>query len=244
MGKNSLQGKCHPLIAVTLLLSLCMACASDPNLKPALPAAVPVTSMVLSPGDEIEIKFAYAEQFNELQAIRPDGKIELQFLGEVQAAGKTPAQLREELKDRFAAHLKHPQLALIVRNFNEQRVYVGGEVNTPGMIPMPNRMTALEAIMEAGGFDFESARTSTVIIMRHDPDGKRQGYVVDLKPNLEGVQADAFYLQPRDIVFVPRTTIRKYNQWVEQYIEGIIPDVGLTFGRTLGRTSFGYDTSD
>lgn len=244
MRKKTVQRKWYAFIAVTMVMSLCAACASDPNLKPALPLAAPVTSVFLSPGDEIEIKFAYAEQFNELQTIRPDGKIELQFLGEVQVAGKTPAQLREELKERFATHLKHPQLAVIVRNFNEQRVYVGGEVNTPGMIPMPNRMTALEAIMEAGGFDFENARTSTVIIMRHDPEGKRQGYIVDLEPNLEGVLADAFYLQPRDIVFVPRTTIRKYNQWVDQYIEGVIPDVGLTFGRSLGRTSFGYDTSD
>lgn len=236
----------HDGVVALVVLVCCWGglagCASSPDQPAELPSAPPITQVFLSPGDEIEVKFAYAEQFNEMQIIRPDGKIELLFVGEVAAAGKTPAALRQELITEFAKHLKHPQLAVIVRTFNEHRVYVGGMVNEPGVVPMPSRMTALEAIMQAGGFDFERAKTTNVIVIRHDHEGARRGYALDLKPSLEGAVASAFYLQPQDIVFVPRTTITKLNQFMEQYSNKMVPNVGLNFSRTLGRTSFGYDT--
>jgi protein involved in polysaccharide export with SLBB domain len=202
------------------------------------PGPVKVT---LGPGDEVEVKFAYAEQFNELQKIRPDGRISLQFVGEVMAAGKTPAELRSELQTLFSSHLKHPELTVIIRSFNEQKVYVGGQVLEPGIIPLDNQLSVLEAIMSAGGFDLEKAKTKNVVVIRHQ-DGTRKGYAINLKNSLKGNQADTFLLQPRDIVYVPRTTITKLNQFMEQYSNKMVPDIGLTFSRTLGRTSFGYDT--
>ena len=155
-------------VCVLLMFS---GCASPPQVTPA---AQPPAQMTLAPGDQIEIKFAHAQEFNEMQTIRPDGKIEMQFVGEVAAAGKTPAELREELKQLFGQHLKYPQLAVFVRTWNENRVYVGGEVTKPGMIAMPGRLTALEAVMEAGGFKPETAGTSNIVVIRQR-DGKYQG---------------------------------------------------------------------
>jgi polysaccharide biosynthesis/export protein len=240
--QTSMQRAIGGLFLFCVVLMLSVGCAGKSAIQETFTAAPAVERVVLRPGDEIEIKFAYAEQFNEIQMVRPDGKIELQFVGEIMADGKTPGELREELKAEFAKHLKHPQLAVMVRTLNEQRVYVGGEVNLPGMLPMPHRMTALEAIMQAGGFNLETAKTKTVIVMRTSLEGTSEGFVVNLKPALKGERIESFYLEPRDIVFVPQTTIKKYNQWVEQYINGIVPDVGLTFGRSYGKTSYGYDT--
>jgi polysaccharide export outer membrane protein len=242
--RRFMNGACCGLVVCGAAIMLTAGCAGTPAVQESLTPVHQTPQVILRPGDEIEIKFAYAEQFNELQMVRPDGKIELQFVGEVTVDGKTPAALREELKQEFAKHLKHPQLAVMVRTLNEQRVYVGGEVNTPGMLMMPHRMTALEAIMQAGGFNFESAKTKTVIVLRTSPEGVREGHVVNLQSSLKGETAATFYLEPRDIVFVPQKTITKYNRWVDQYINKIIPDVGLTFYRSYGRTTYGYDTSN
>ena len=224
------------------VLFMFSGCTSAPQV---FPSAQQPAQMTLAPGDQIEIKFAHSQEFNETQTIRPDGKIEMQFVGEVAAAGKTPADLREELKQLFGQHLKYPQLAVFVRTWNDNKVYVGGEVTKPGIVAMPGRLTALEAIMEAGGFNMLTARTTNIVVLRQR-DGKYQGQALDLKQALAGNSAAAFFLEPRDIVFVPQTTIVKYGQWIEQHVNKIIPDIGLDFSRTLknGRTSVGYSTSN
>ena len=208
------------------VLFMFSGCASAPQVSPAPP---PPSKVTLAPGDEIEIKFAYSQEFNETQKIRQDGKIEMQFVGEVAAAGKTPAELREELKQLFGQHLKYPQLAVFVRNFDDNRVFVGGEVTRPGIVEMPGRLTALEAIMAAGGFNMETAGTEQYC---GHPPARRQvsrGRPLTLMQMLAGNSAAAFYLEPRDIVFVPQSTIVKVDQWIEQYINKIIPDIGLQF---------------
>ena len=223
------------------VLFMFSGCASAPQVTPA---AQPPAQMTLAPGDQIEIKFAHAQEFNEMQTIRPDGKIEMQFVGEVAAAGKTPAELREELKQLFGQHLKYPQLAVFVRTWNDNRVYVGGEVTKPGVVAMPGRLTALEAIMEAGGFKPASAGTSNIVVIRQR-DGKYQGQALDLDQALAGNSAAAFILEPRDIVFVPQTTIVKINQWVDSHINKIVPSIGLDISHTSnsGKTSVGYSTN-
>ncbi len=232
----------RPMFFLFLFIVVSTGCKSRPEVQIPVPAPPKV---VLAPGDQIEIKFAYAEQFNEQQTIRPDGKIELQFVGEVAAAGKTPTELREELKQLFTPHLKYPQLAVMVRTFVDNRVYVGGEVKTPGIIEMPGRLTVLEAIMQAGGFNMVTAKTKNVMVLRQK-DGKMQGYPVDLQKTLAGNSADVFSLEPRDIIFVPQSTIVRVDQWVDQFINKSIPNMGFTINRTSpsGRTSWGYDTGD
>ena len=106
----------------------------------------------LQRGDEIEIKFFYNPSLNERLIIRPDGKISLQLIDELLVAELTPAQLDKILTRRYATELKQPELTIIVRSFVGQRVYVGGEVTTPQLVPLTGKMTALESIFRAGGF--------------------------------------------------------------------------------------------
>jgi polysaccharide biosynthesis/export protein len=237
-------------IMLTISAAFCWAgvlfmfsgCASAPVIPSAAPQPLKTT---LAPGDEIEIKFAYSQEFNETQKIRPDGKIEMQFVGEVAAAGKTPSELRDELKQLFGQHLKYPELAVFVRNFDDNRVFVGGEVTAPGVIEMPGKLTALEAIMAAGGFNMETAGTSNIVVIRQR-DGKYEGQTLDLDNMLAGKSAAAYYLEPRDIVFVPQSTIVKVDQWIDYNINRIIPDVGFNITKTSksGRKSWGYSTSN
>lgn len=135
--------------------------------------------------------------------MRPDGKITLQLVGEMEAKGKTPAQLREELVNAYTGQLRIPEVAVIVRSLSNRRVYVGGDVLHAGVFDMPRPITALEAIMQAGGFDYRRAEISNVVIIRHK-DGNRYGCALDFRGALKGEEFQPFYLEPQDIVYVQR----------------------------------------
>lgn len=221
------------LVAVVALLVPAAACQSAHTVAPALPGQPyyaakpgPAPGVRLRSGDVIEIKFAYAAQFDQTETVRPDGKIELPLAGEVVVQGKTPAQLREELMKRYSVQLKHPQLAVIVRGLYERRVYVGGEVKKPGPVLMPGEMTALEAVMDAGGLNRETAEAGNIVVVRNI-DGNMIGMSVDLRGALKGEKTTPFYLEPRDIVYVPRTRIANLDLWIEQHLWKLLPPIGI-----------------
>jgi len=185
-----------------------------------------IPKVILGAGDVLEIKFFYTPELNETQTVRPDGKISLQLVGEVEVTGKTPFELKDELIKLFSTKLNNPDITVIVRSLYSHRVYVGGEVNAPGFLEKTRHMTALEAIMEAGGFNLNSAKVRNVVIVRYKGD-KRYGYKLNLKPALEGKSDTPFFLEPYDIVYIPRTKITAVNQWLDQYIDGVIPNTVL-----------------
>ncbi|UCE47312.1 MAG: polysaccharide biosynthesis/export family protein, partial [Phycisphaerales bacterium] len=127
----------------------------------------PGPRIVFEPGDEIEVKFLYTPQFNTTQTVPPDGKISLQLIPEVMAQGKTAAELRDELIRLYDPHLRAPEISVVARSFYNRRVFVGGQVLKPGVLQMPGPMTALEAIMEVGGFDLRAAERKSVIVIRY-----------------------------------------------------------------------------
>ena len=180
--------------------------------------------VLLGPGDVLEVRFLYTPELNVTQVVRPDGKIALQMIGDVTALGKTPAQLKDHLLQLYAEHLKDPEIVVLVQSLYDRSVFVGGQVIRPSMIEMPARLTAMEAIMRAGGFDWREAAAESVLVIRHE--GSRwKGYKLNLKSAIEGASTDCFFLQPKDIVHVPRTEIAKVDQWVDQHISKLIPDV-------------------
>jgi protein involved in polysaccharide export with SLBB domain len=211
--------------------------ASLPRNTPGEKAAY-TSRLALAPGDVLEVKFFYTPELNELQTVRPDGKIALQLIGEVEVEGKSPTELRSELTELYSRHLKTPEIAVMVRSFYTRRVYVGGQVMAPGIVEMPGTMTLLEAIMQAGGFNVREAEVRNVVVIRHI-NGQRYGQSINLKPALSGDEVPPFYLAPKDIVYVPRTAIAKVDQWVDQHINKIIPDTGFNFRRTMGKTTIG-----
>ena len=211
--------KAHVLCLFIVSILVCAGCAQVTSMPENRPPR-----MVLAAGDEIEVKFSYSEQFNETQLVRPDGMIELPIIGEIQARGKKPSELRKELIKLYTPHLKHPQLSVMVREFSGRRVYVVGEVMRTGFIDMPGPMTALEAITGVGGFREETANIEKVILVRHI-DFKRYSYEISIKESLagNGKPSEMFYLEPLDIVFVPQKGVINVNQWIDHYIRQMIP---------------------
>jgi polysaccharide export outer membrane protein len=221
-----------PIISVVFLILTIAGCQtvkpvsdSEPTVAPAAdlePRPEPVPVLTLGPGDTLDFKFFHTPELNDSQTVRPDGKITLQLIGEVTVQGKTPNELRGELIRLYTPELRNPEVAVIVRSMSDRRVYVGGEVNKPGVIPMPGRLTALEAITEAGGFRMETAKLKSVLVIRQR-EGRLRGSLIDFSEIPKGEAGPPFYLEPRDIIYVPETAIVKVDRWMDQYIYRVLP---------------------
>jgi protein involved in polysaccharide export with SLBB domain len=201
-----------------------------PAAKAPVQGIVPPT--VLAAGDSVELRFFYANELTNTQTIRPDGKITLELVGEIQAAGMTPGALGAQLRSMYSAYLKHPDVAVFLRSSYQRHIIVAGAVQKPSTLEMPANMSALDAIMLSGGFNLVQANTSQVLVMRDDGNGGRMAYVMDLSGALRGHPVKSFMLQPEDIVYVPRTMIVNLDQFVAQYIGDLVPD-GLVYTHKL-----------
>ena len=157
--------------------------------------------VLLREGDALRISFPGAPNLNANQQIRRDGKITLQLVGEVNAAGMTLAQLEKELIERYKSQLTTPEVTVAVES-SSFSVFVTGAVMKPGKISSNHPITALEAIMEAGGFDYTKANLKAVKVVRIEG-GKQTNFVLNLKRVIDGKDTQPFYLKPSDIVVVP-----------------------------------------
>jgi polysaccharide export outer membrane protein len=190
------------------MMVLCVAIAllaGCTTLQPPDPAAGhdirPAGPMTLAPGDELEISFLGAPDLNTSQRIRRDGRISLSILGDIEASGRTVGGLKNMLADLYAPHLQVREITIIVRS--QTPVFVSGAVMSPGRIEMQRHLSALEAVMEAGGFDLEFAKLDGVVVIRHSESG-REEFLLDLGGVLSGKGGKPFYLEPNDIVHVPQ----------------------------------------
>jgi len=171
---------------------------------------------VIQPGDQLDVKFFYTPEFNESVVVRPDGKISLQLVDDVQAAGQTPAQLDEILTQAYSGELKDPAVTVLIRTITEPRVYLAGDVAKPGFITVRSKIGVLQAIDEAGGF-LDTANINDVSVIRKGPDNRPMTHEVDLEEILEGSLSDSdFLLEPKDVVYVPKRTVAKAANFMDQ----------------------------
>jgi polysaccharide biosynthesis/export protein len=188
---------------------------------------------VLGIGERLSIKSYYYERLNEDVVVRPDGKISLQLIDEIQAAGLTPSQLRSAINKRFAQYLDVPDVSVIVRDFKRpevtvslreasgQRVYIGGEVRQPGVLPLQTGATLLAAALHAGG-PLKSARLDNVALLRHETQQAPALYFINLRAILQGQTPDVA-LRPLDVIYVPQTGAAETATFLTQNIYNLIP---------------------
>jgi protein involved in polysaccharide export with SLBB domain len=230
---------CRLLLAAVLWAAAAGCAVYTPEGAPRiseqpLPRQQP-TEYRLAPGDLLSIKFWGNPELNEDVPIRPDGAISLAYVGDVQAAGRTPAELDADLTQRYTGELRRPRISVLVREFNSQRIFVGGEVSKPGMLPIKGPETLVQALQEAGGL-LATARRQQIVLLRQQPGGTRIARTIDVRPILSGERPQLDVpLQAMDVVFVPRTRINNVDQFVEQYIRQVLPvapGLGFVFGGT------------
>ncbi|XXF80863.1 polysaccharide biosynthesis/export family protein [Myxococcaceae bacterium GXIMD 01537] len=132
--------------------------------------------------------------------VRPDGFISMPMAGDIQAAGKTPTELAEELKEKLSPYVQEPRITVIVREVNSSRVYVTGEVAHPGAYPLRGRVSLVQAIALAGGFT-EFADSDGIIVIRSDDKG--QQIPVRYSDLVAGDERPQLLLRPGDTIVVP-----------------------------------------
>jgi len=189
-----------------VMLTLVAGCETQSSLfTPAQIQAMQGTNateiITLREGDVVKISFPGSPNLNTTQPIRRDGMISMPLVGEVKAAGKAPAELEKDLLDLYSTQLVSKQVTVEVQS-SSFPVYISGSVLHPGRIMSDHPITALEAVMEAGGFDYEKADLKKVQIIRQEAGGT-QNFILDLKQEMEGIQGKPFYLKPADIIYVP-----------------------------------------
>jgi polysaccharide export outer membrane protein len=200
------------LLSLLVLVGIagCKTSAQSPSRNEAFDQADPTVANYgvepLREGDDIMIAFENITNLNTALKIPLSGYIDLPFIERVRAAGKTTMELQEELLRLYAPQVRADVITVKLVNADSS-VYVSGAVLTPGKIPLDRPMTALDAIMEAGGFDPQKARMSKVVVLRVQ-DGQRRTYQLDLNKALKGDRTELFYLRPYDIVDVP---VRTFN---------------------------------
>lgn len=215
--------------ALPLLLSLggCET-SGGPNLTEiaeSVNATLEPNVVVFNVGDEIEVRFPYAETWNQTVTIAPDGSASFMAIGRLIVAGMSPGTLNQSLREAYALVLENPELDVVVRGLAARTVYVMGEVEEPGAIVLEadRRLTLLEAIAAAHGHKKETAYLAHTLLVRWNAStGRQLAWVIDASPEFwQG--AVPLYLQPYDVIYVPNTPVDKVAIWLDNYIRRMIP---------------------
>ena len=174
----------------------------DADKKPAPQGPAVNEEYRLGPGDKLRIEVYKDVQLSQSVQVRPDGKITLPLVGDLEATGNTPIELRDMITKSLKEYVTNPTVTVIVVEALASKVYVMGEVTHPGTMELHGPTTILQALAMAGGFK-EFANTKDVKVLR--PNGDRGG-VQTLKFNYKDVlngDARPFYLRSGDTVVVP-----------------------------------------
>jgi len=171
--------------------------------KPVATPPTPTTTNQeyrIGPQDVLQIDVWKEPEITRTIPVRPDGKISLPLLKDVQAAGLTALQLAANIRDGLIKYLTNPQVTVTVTQINSQRVFVTGEVAKSGALPLLPGMTALQALSSSGGFT-QFAKIKGVYILRNQ-NGKQEKISYNYKDVLKGNKEDVS-LQPGDVIVVP-----------------------------------------
>jgi polysaccharide export outer membrane protein len=158
---------------------------------------------VIGPEDVLAINVWKEPEISRSVPVRLDGAISLPLVGEVQAGGKTPIQLEQEITKKLQAYISEPEVAVIVQEMRSKRFNVLGQVVKPGSYLLANSTTVLDAIALAGGFrDF--AKQKSIYVLRRNPDGTESRLPFNYKDVIKGKHTEQnVRLEPRDTVVVP-----------------------------------------
>jgi len=154
----------------------------------------------IGPEDVLTISVWKNDSLTRSVPVRPDGKISLPLLNDVQAAGLSAQDLRDVLTQKLGAYMPNPEVSVIVTSINSFKVSLIGEINRPGRIELRSWTTVLDALALAGGFTPFASRSKIVILQ---PDGKGMKRIpFNYNKALDGEQEN-FYLRNGDIILVP-----------------------------------------
>lgn len=195
---------------LALLLGVAPACRTAappaPTLSPASAVETQAASVpsggTLGPGDMVEVRVFQEPDSSGVWRVSPEGTIDYPLCGKVELKGRTSSSAADALRQCLARYLRHPQVSVLIREYNSKKVFVFGEVQKPGTFPLDGEMSIIQAITLAGGFTKLAAKNSTNVTRIID--GQERKIRVPVEDIGVGREKN-FLLQPGDIVFVPES---------------------------------------
>lgn len=160
-------------------------------------------SFVIGNDDVLSVNVWKEPDVSRSVPVRSDGRISLPLVGEVQATGRTPLQLEQEITSKLRNYISEPEVTVMVQQINSQKFNILGEVTKPGSYSLTNTTTVLDAIATAGGFrDF--AKQKDIYVLRQNSGGGQSRIAFNYKDVIKGKHPEQnIKLQPRDTIVVP-----------------------------------------
>ncbi|MBK6982470.1 MAG: polysaccharide export protein [Betaproteobacteria bacterium] len=227
-----------PARALVLSFAVAAGCAAVEYPAPPIPPPAQAPAYYAPPleqtyrlqvGDTLAIRSYFDSQLNQEVVVRPDGRISVLLIGELEVAGLAPEAVAERIREPYKRLVGNTDLTVALVKSAGMSVYVSGEIRTPSLLQMDGNLTLLQALARAGGV-LASANPASVLLVRGEDDGRLTVSKVDLERILRGESPDVF-LRRRDVVYVPKSEIAQAGQFVDQYINAIVPRfVQLQFG--------------
>ncbi|CAN5570243.1 hypothetical protein BH20ACI4_BH20ACI4_04150 [soil metagenome] len=204
-------------LCVCLCLSasiLTQAQIIKPAEKPPQLTATADSRYRLVPGDVLEIVYRYTPEFNQTVTIHPDGFAVLEIVGDLKLSGLTLDEARKKIIEKATVRLKDPEVTLLLKEFQKPYFLVSGEVSQPGKFEMRENVTALQAVMMAGGTK-DTAKSSQIVVFRKINADVAEVKILNLKKikKTSDLEND-LTLQAGDIIFVPRNNFSKVERYV------------------------------
>ena len=194
-------------IASSLLLALALATASAAQVV-IRSEDDPPNAYAIGIGDVIEISVWKSPELGVSVPVRPDGRVSVPLLGDVQAAGMTPLALKEKLSHDFRKYVTAPEVSVVIKEINSRKVFVTGEVKTPGSFDLQPRAKLMQVLSMAGGLT--PYAKGKVIVLRDNRESRDTGggpdkrYEIDIRSIISGKRPqDNIILQPGDTLIFP-----------------------------------------
>ena len=207
--------KARLLLSVIFLVTVTSVAVRAQDMRPPRLSTVTQDRYRLQPGDVMEVQYRYSPEFNQTLTVQPDGYITLEIGGDLKVAGFTIEETRQAILRQASKRLQDPVATIVLKEFQKPYFVVAGEVATPGKIEMRERVTAIQAIMLAGGMK-ETAKSSQVVVFRKINSDIAEVKVLNLKSirRTSDLEND-LTLQAGDMVFVPRDRISKIERFMK-----------------------------
>lgn len=199
----------YRVFSATLVLALLIAAAGqvragNPDDKKPAPSAAATNDpdYIIGPEDVLNVNVWKEAEMSGVVPVRPDGKISLPLLNDVQAAGLTPTQLADQVSEKLKKYVEQPRVTVVVTQVNSRRYFVLGEVTKAGAYPLVPNMTVLQALSSAGGFT-QFANSKAIYVLRVE-NGKQNKLPFNYRDVVKGRNAEQnILLKPGDTIVVP-----------------------------------------
>lgn len=162
----------------------------------------PPNAYAIGIGDVVEISVWKSPELGVTVPVRPDGRISVPLLGDVQAAGMTPLALKGTLRDGFSEFVTAPEVSVVIKEINSRKVFVTGEVASPGAYDLQPRTKLMHVLALAGGLTPYAKKRAVILRDRGGEEERR--YTIDLDGIISGKRPkDNIVIQPGDTIFFP-----------------------------------------